>query len=107
MKSDIDPRHTRRIMVVQELFAFSFNTQTILGKLTRRIVQNESSLDKLIAKAAPQWEVAKIDNNTIRQIGEVEFQQHSIFTKEHPMEVGGEMRNFKFEDIKTGRTTLY
>ena len=60
MKSNADPRHTRRIAVVQELFALSFNTQTVHEELTRKVMQHEPSLDKLIAKAAPQWEVSKI-----------------------------------------------
>ena len=51
------------------------------------------------------WEVAGLNNNILRQIGEPEYRQISNFTGE-PMAGVPEMQIFQFEIINTGRTTL-
>lgn len=60
MKSGSDPRHTRRIKIVQELFAQSFQKQKTHQTVTNAIIQNLDRIDKQIAKAAPEWPVDKI-----------------------------------------------
>lgn len=60
MKTPNDPRHNRRIAIVQELFAESFHTQKHYDAVTKRIILQQSAIDQLITKAAPQWPISKI-----------------------------------------------
>ncbi len=68
MKTARDPRHTRRILLMQRLFAKSFAR----GKGRGRSQVNTSELglvDALIQKAAPSWpidKIAKIDLAILR-----------------------------------------
>lgn len=57
MKTSKDPRHRRRIRLVQRLFASSF-TQTKRSRSP--ISQALPAIDKKILGAAPQWPVEKI-----------------------------------------------
>ena len=60
MKSARDPRHIKRIKIVQQLFGLPFKTkppaaiQNILDKLPE--------IDPLIAQAAPEWPLEKINH---------------------------------------------
>lgn len=61
MKSARDPRHQRRRLAVQELFATSFHTQDASSDLAKMVWSQASSLDEQIAKAAPQWPIDKLN----------------------------------------------
>ncbi len=60
MKKTNDPRHLKRIKVIQELFAFSFYPEQNFNPTTIRVIKNLPKIDKLIEKAAPEWPLAKI-----------------------------------------------
>lgn len=71
MKKASDPRHLKRIKIVQELFAQSFNSKTYSPneKRVNRIKELSYKIDTLIAKAAPQFpidRIAKIDVAILR-----------------------------------------
>lgn len=56
-----DPRHSKRIAIVQELFAASFNQKQELSSLTQKIWQKKEELDPIIAQTAPEWPIAKLN----------------------------------------------
>ena len=63
MKSRHDPRHKRRRRVVQQLFAQSFSDrqeEEILDTTTE-IVKKQDGYDLMIADAAPQWPIDKLN----------------------------------------------
>ena len=59
MKTKHDPRHLRRIRAMQALFAWDFKRSRV-GPTLKKIVFHVKQIDKLIAKAAPQWPIEKI-----------------------------------------------
>lgn len=60
MKKSTDPRHKARIRIVQQLFAESFANQKRREAKTKLILGNLNTVDELIVKAAPQWQLPKI-----------------------------------------------
>ena len=68
MKTSSDPRHQKRISLMQELFTQSFQTSTNSQEITP-ILSHLPEIDKLIIKAAPDWpvdKIAKIDLSILR-----------------------------------------
>jgi transcription antitermination protein NusB len=68
MKTSSDPRHKKRIDLMQKLFALSFGTTKVTPKI-QPIVDSFASIDKQIQKAAPEWpleKIAKIDLAILR-----------------------------------------
>jgi len=59
MKTSSDPRHKKRIKLVQALFAESFQPQE--DQLTAPILKQLSKLDQQITAAAPEWPLNKIN----------------------------------------------
>ncbi len=68
MKTPNDPRHQKRIDLIQKLFSYSFPpSQT--DEDIKDIVQHLQALDEKIQKAAPEWpidKIAKIDLAILR-----------------------------------------
>ncbi len=62
MKRHDDPRHIKRVKIVEDLFARSFNSQTDspYQNIARKIIKNTTKIDPLIESAAPQFPVNKI-----------------------------------------------
>lgn len=60
-KNNLDPRHIKRQEIVQELFAQSFTKQATLNPSTRSIIKKEKGINPLIAAAAPEWPIDKIN----------------------------------------------
>ena len=62
MKTAADPRHIRRIALVQEIFAYSFRptTDNFVSDSLSEMEPFFKSIDTLIEKAAPQFPIAKI-----------------------------------------------
>lgn len=56
----MDPRHTKRLSIVQELFASSFTTQKI-SERAKEILAQADKIDPLIANTAPEWPLAKLN----------------------------------------------
>jgi transcription antitermination protein NusB len=62
MKTRRDPRHLQRQSVMQELFAWDFESVNPLENLvSQEIVKNLDQIDKLIEKSAPSWPISKIN----------------------------------------------
>lgn len=60
MKSAGDPRHQRRVEIVQQLFASSFRKAP--HKSVKHIWQVLDQIDPLIARAAPEWPLEKLNH---------------------------------------------
>ncbi len=62
MKTSQDPRHRRRIKIMQDLFAWDFNQNSRLDTQTAPIIlQNLQQIDESIVQAAPAWPLEKIN----------------------------------------------
>src|SRR3989344_315542 len=70
MKTSQDPRHLRRIRIMEQLFSQSFPGTNPTDEEAQAILdQSKKTLDALIAKAAPEWpleKIAKIDLAVLR-----------------------------------------
>lgn len=60
MKNPLDPRHKRREHLVEELFKQDFHPQRISNE-AKDVFAHKDALDRLIAKAAPEFPVEKIN----------------------------------------------
>lgn len=60
MKKKSDPRHQKRIHLMQQLFSYSSNPK---GKYLdiQEIIKNLPQIDEVITKSAPQWPIEKIN----------------------------------------------
>lgn len=58
MKTAQDPRHQRRIELMQKLFAASFGNEP--DSEVQNIIQAIETIDPLIKQAAPEWPIEKI-----------------------------------------------
>lgn len=61
MKTSRDPRHIKRIKLIQELFAWQFSPKKKISKLIQPIVSKLGEIDKLIEKSAPGRPLAQIN----------------------------------------------
>lgn len=60
MKTASDPRHQRRLKIVQELFALSFNPDQKIHPETKTVLSHQTTLDDTIRVSAPEWPIEKI-----------------------------------------------
>lgn len=60
MKTSNDPRHIKRQHLVQELFKKEFHDQKI-DSAAINIINNLTSIDEIIKKAAPEYPLDKIN----------------------------------------------
>lgn len=58
MKTALDPRHRKRVKLMQTIFSYSFQKKT--NKASAPLLENLPELDKLITNAAPEWPIDKI-----------------------------------------------
>jgi N utilization substance protein B len=68
MKTSQDPRHQKRITLMQKLFSYSFQSQNPDADLAP-ILDVLPTVDQQIAQAAPEWPIpklAKIDLSILR-----------------------------------------
>lgn len=88
MKEELDPRHAARIVAMQTLFEWTFNssnTDEIIERdtlelehpvdrdltkfLVHGVTDNQDNIDQIIASSAPEWplnQIAKIDLSILR-----------------------------------------
>ncbi|MCX8008679.1 MAG: transcription antitermination factor NusB [Patescibacteria group bacterium] len=59
MKTPQDPRHQRRISLMQKLFSYSFENSRE-EKDINHIISHLSEIDDMIRKSAPEWPIEKI-----------------------------------------------
>ncbi len=70
----MDPRHHKRIIIVQNLFSHTFtkdpaNFLNATDEKTLKVIENEKNIDDLIAKYAPKFpldRIAKVDLSILR-----------------------------------------
>jgi len=61
MKTAHDPRHIKRRVAVQELFAETFTHQNNLSELTQNILSQIEIIDGKIKQSAPTWPLDKLN----------------------------------------------
>ena len=61
MQTQEDPRHAKRMKVVQELFAASFDETQTLDPETQEIWNKKDEIDPIIEKTAPDWPLDKLN----------------------------------------------
>lgn len=61
MKTATDPRHLRRREAVKVLFAETFTRQPNPPELVIKILKKQKKIDRLIADAAPEWPIDKLN----------------------------------------------
>jgi len=60
MKNPLDPRHTKRQKIVEDLFKIDFHKQRI-GEKAKIIISQIDFIDEAIKKSAPEFPIAKIN----------------------------------------------
>lgn len=60
MKTPQDPRHKRRQGLIEDLFKIQFHSQKV-DPTVKTILKNKDKIDKTIQKAAPQFQIDKIN----------------------------------------------
>jgi N utilization substance protein B len=60
MKTPLDPRHTRRQKIIEELFKVEFHTQKI-SEQAQEIMKQQGFVDSEIQKAAIEFPIEKIN----------------------------------------------
>jgi N utilization substance protein B len=60
MKNPLDPRHTKRQKIVEDLYKIDFHKQRI-GVTAKTIISEKEFIDNEIEKAAPEFPIAKIN----------------------------------------------
>lgn len=80
MKNPQDPRHQKRKQLIEELFSREFHDQPV-SKSTEEILSHIDSIDKQIAKAAPEFPVDKINKVDLAilrlAVFEILYQNHT------------------------------
>lgn len=61
MKSALDPRHLKRILVFKSLFAGSFSEQPEHPSRVDKVNANIVQIDEIIQKCAPEWPISQIN----------------------------------------------
>lgn len=61
----MDPRHKKRIKIVQELFSQEFVKQSNLTEKTKLIIKSLSFIDSLIKKYAQKYPIEKISKTDL------------------------------------------
>ena len=61
MKSALDPRHLKRILVFKSLFAGSFTDQPEHPSRVDKINTKNQQIDDIIQKWAPEWPISQIN----------------------------------------------
>lgn len=84
MKTAADPRHQKRVRIVQQLFADSFGAKSISTRY-QDIKKRQQDIDALIAKTAPQFPVEKIARIDVAILRLAVFEL--LFLKKEPARV--------------------
>lgn len=81
----MDPRHFKRVKIVQEVYSFFFNPTEIKHKKTQEVIDNEVKIDSLIVKAAPKYSIDKISKVDVAILRVAIYEL--IFEKKEPVKV--------------------
>jgi len=85
MKTSKDPRHLKRIKIVQDLFTWSFKKTNRSTNDIKPIVANLDTIDKLIENAAPDRPLTQINRIDLAILRNSIFEL--IFIKDTPLKV--------------------
>jgi len=61
VKSALDPRHLKRILVFKSLFAGTFTEQTERPSRVDKVMSHIEEIDDIIQKCAPEWPISQIN----------------------------------------------
>lgn len=61
MKKKTDPRHLKRVALIQELFSWQFRTDKKTPQKIQEIVSSLPKIDKLISESAPDRPITQIN----------------------------------------------
>ena len=61
MKTPFDPRHQRRRLAVQALFAWGFKSGKTDDNIAGKVIKHLDKRDKLITDCAPEWPIDQIN----------------------------------------------
>jgi N utilization substance protein B len=81
----MDPRHFKRIKIVQEIYSLFFNPSDPKHKKTALVIEHREEIDKLISEGAPKYTIDKISKVDVA-ILEVAIYE-LIFEKKEPVKV--------------------
>lgn len=85
MKKRNDPRHLKRIKIIQELFSWGFSHSAKASRDVSVIISHLPRIDKLIAKSAPDRPIAQINKIDLAILRLAVFEL--IIKKEQPPKV--------------------
>lgn len=86
MKTAKDPRHIKRIHIMQDLFAYQFkNNRPPKYEVTKEIIKNLDQINQTITKAAPTWPLDQINKVDLAILRLAIFEL--IIVKEAPFKV--------------------
>lgn len=84
MKLSLDPRHIKRQNALKALFQHSFSQPVTGNLLAQQIINNQSQIDRLIEKAAPEWPIPKLNRIDLAIL---RLATHELLAKEAPTKV--------------------
>lgn len=85
MKKKSDPRHLKRIKLIQKLFTFSFSKDKKVPENIKPIVSHLKKIDNLIAKSAPDRPIEQINRIDLAILRNSVFEL--IIKKDAPLKV--------------------
>jgi len=84
MKTSTDPRHVTRRLIVQDLFAYSFDTKQVTKNIIP-VIDSLDTIDQEISQAAPEWPLSKINRIDLAILRLAAFEL--ITVKKEPLKV--------------------
>lgn len=81
----MDPRHFKRVKIVQEIYSLFFNPSSPKHKKSLSVIEFRKEIDELISQAAPKYTIDKISRVDVA-ILEVAIYE-LIFEKKEPVKV--------------------
>lgn len=85
MKKATDPRHLKRIQMVQDLFSLSFSNKTTQNTLIKPINRLRGKIDPIIEESAPQFPLDKISKIDVAILRLAIYEL--LFAKKEPRKV--------------------
>lgn len=85
MKSALDPRHLKRILVFKSLFAGSFTEQEEKPSRVEKIHANLTQIDDIIQKCAPEWPITQINRVDLAVLRQAVYEL--LFKTQTPVKV--------------------
>ena len=84
MKNPLDPRHTKRQKLVEQLFKRDFHKQPV-SKMAKQVFDEKEKIDTIIKDAAPEFPIEKINKADLAILRLAIYEL--FFVKEEPSKV--------------------